>query len=37
MKELYREAEMEIIHFEAVDIIATSQLDEDELPPVIVP
>lgn len=33
MKELYAEPEMEVIHFEAMDIITTSgELDEDELP-----
>lgn len=42
MKERYQEAEIEIIRFEAVDIITTSgmtdePLDPDELPPVIVP
>jgi hypothetical protein len=41
MKELYQEAEIEIIRFDAVDIITTSTtnetLDPDELPPVIVP
>ena len=42
MKEIYQDAEMEIFHFEAVDIIATSgipnePLDPDELPPIIVP
>lgn len=39
MKELYKEPELEIIRFEAGDIITTSgdtKLDEDELPPVIV-
>lgn len=34
MKEKYLEAELEVIHFEAEDIITTSNLDEDELPPV---
>lgn len=37
MKELYSEPELEVIHFEAMDIITTSgggQLDEDELPPI---
>lgn len=40
MKELYQEAEIEIIRFEAVDIITTSggdSLDDDELPPLIIP
>lgn len=39
MKELYTEPELEVIHFEAMDIITTSgntQLDPDELPPIIV-
>lgn len=36
MKEPYQEAEIEIIHFDEVDIITTSLLDEDELPPVII-
>lgn len=37
MKERYQEAEIEIIRFAQVDIIATSsQLDEDELPPWII-
>lgn len=39
MKELYAEPELEVIQFEAMDIITTSgggQLDEDELPPIIV-
>jgi hypothetical protein len=38
MKELFNEPELEVIHFEAVDIIATSNimLDPDELPPVVV-
>ena len=42
MKEIYQDAEMEVIHFEVLDIITTSgvtneTLDPDELPPVIVP
>ncbi len=42
MKELYQEAAIEIIRFEAMDIITTSgmtdePLDPDEMPPVIVP
>lgn len=41
MKEIYTEAELEIIRLEAVDIITTSftgtpDEEEDELPPVIV-
>lgn len=37
MKELYAEPELEVIRFEATDIITTSGgLDEDELPPIIV-
>jgi hypothetical protein len=37
MKELFTAPEMEVLYFEAVDIITTSALtDEDELPPVIV-
>ena len=38
MKELYQEARLEIVRFEAADIISTSapMLDEDELPPVII-
>lgn len=38
MKELYTEPELEVIQFEAMDIITTSggKLDEDELPPIIV-
>mgnify|MGYP003305058838 CR=1 FL=1 len=32
MKELFLDAEIEIIRFEAVDVITTST-DEDELPP----
>lgn len=42
MKEKYLEAEIEVVHFETVDVITTSSvtnetLDPDELPPVIVP
>lgn len=43
MKEIYQEVEMEVVHFDVVDIITTSgsipnePLDPDELPPVIVP
>ena len=42
MKEIYQDAEIEVIHFDVVDIITTSRipnetLDPDELPPVIVP
>ena len=33
MKELFLEAEVELVHFEAVDVITTSNLDEDELDP----
>ena len=33
MKELFMEAEVELVHFEAVDVITTSNLDEDELDP----
>lgn len=36
MKELFLDAEIEIIRFEAIDVITTSPsdgLDEDELPP----
>lgn len=34
MKELYREANLEIIELEDVDIITTSgELDDEELPP----
>lgn len=39
MKELYNEAELEIVRMEAMDIITTSNggsLDDDELPPIIV-
>ncbi len=39
MKELFSEPELEVIRFEATDIITTSGgggLDEDELPPIIV-
>jgi hypothetical protein len=38
MKKLYIQAELEIIRFEAKDIIATSDtfMDDEELPPVIV-
>lgn len=32
----YIEAELEIVEFEVEDIITTSSLDEDELPPVVV-
>lgn len=33
MKELYKQPDLEVIHFEEVDIITTSgQLEEDELP-----
>ena len=38
MKTLYREPELEIIWFEEMDIIATSngsEFDDDELPPII--
>lgn len=34
MKTFYTEAEMEVSLFEAEDIITTSSLDPDELPPV---
>lgn len=35
MKKIYTEAELEVVYFETEDIIATSsQLGEDELPPV---
>jgi hypothetical protein len=47
MKELYQEANLELVLFDMEDIIATSsgvvnptddgKLDDDELPPVIVP
>lgn len=41
MKEMYLEAEIEIIRFEAADVIATSgamdEYDPNELPPVHVP
>ena len=47
MKELYQEADFELVLFENEDIIATSgspvittgdgMLDDDELPPVIIP
>jgi hypothetical protein len=36
MKELFLDAEIEIIRFEAIDVITTSPgdgLDDDELPP----
>ncbi len=35
MKEMFLDAEIEIIRFEAVDVITTSNggLEEDELPP----
>lgn len=33
MKEKYTDPEMEIISFATADIITTSGLDEDELPP----
>ena len=37
MKELFTAPEMEVLHFEAVDIITTStQMDDDELPPLVV-
>ena len=39
MKDLYREPELEIVCFEAMDIIATSnggQFDDDELPDFVV-
>ena len=38
MKDLFKEPELEVIYFEAADIITTSniKLDPDELPPVIV-
>ena len=39
MKELYYEAELEIVEMEAMDVIATSgnsNLGKDELPPIIV-
>lgn len=39
MKDLYRDPEMEIFCFENTDVIATSdngQLDDDELPPVVI-
>jgi hypothetical protein len=33
MKELYQQPDVEVIHFEEVDIITTSgQLEDDELP-----
>lgn len=36
MKELYQEAEQEIILLEDVDIITTSgELDDEELPPLV--
>ena len=35
MKELFLDAEIEIIRFEAIDVITTSdELGEDELPPI---
>lgn len=35
MQEKYLEAELEIVRFEAEDVIATSgTLDDDELPPI---
>ena len=40
VKEIYQAAELEVIRFESIDIIRTSSdgmLDDDELPPVIVP
>lgn len=30
------EAELEIIHLENVDVITTSGLDDEELPPVVI-
>ena len=33
MKELFMEAEVELVHFEAVDVITTSNLDDNELDP----
>ncbi len=37
MKELFSKPELKVIRFEATDIITTSsELDEDELPPIIV-
>lgn len=37
MKDRYTEAELEIIHLENVDIITTSgQLDDEELPPIVI-
>ena len=39
MKELYKEPEMEVIEFEATDIITTSgntPLDPDEMPPIVI-
>ena len=37
MKEKFLEPELNIIHFEIVDVITTSgSLDDDELPPVVI-
>ena len=35
MNQKYTEAELEIIHLENVDVIATSNLDDEELPPFV--
>lgn len=34
MKEIYEAPEMEIVEFESEDVITTSGLDPDQLPPI---